>query len=105
MRGRVPGETAALVLEGVREAQAAGTSRAGSVEVILDEMEAARAALDRARPGDLVVLCVDYATETLKELEARRGIATPQALGASEHGPFESVGGDIDLVDRSAPGA
>ena len=33
-------------------------------------MDAARVALDRSRPGDLVVLCVDYATEVYKELEA-----------------------------------
>ncbi|HEX6844165.1 MAG TPA: cyanophycin synthetase [Actinomycetota bacterium] len=101
LRGRERGETAALVLEGIEQAQDAGAARAGHTEVILDEMEAARAALDRARPGDLVVVCVDYATETLKELEARRGIATPQAMRASERGPFESVGGDIDMVDRS----
>ena len=46
-----------------------GGARAGSVEVVLDEMEAARRALDRSRPGDLVVLCVDYATEVYKEIE------------------------------------
>ena len=36
-------------------------------------MDAARRALDRSRPGDLVVLCVDYATEVYKEIEQRRG--------------------------------
>ena len=40
-------------------------------------MEAARKALDRSRPGDLVVLCVDYATEVFKELESRRSLAAP----------------------------
>ena len=96
-RGRAPGETGALIMEGIQEARAAG-ARAGSAEIVADEMDAARAALDRARPGDLVVLCVDYATEVFKEIEARRGVASPAALLASEDGPFESVGGDIDLV-------
>ncbi|HEX5904247.1 MAG TPA: cyanophycin synthetase, partial [Actinomycetota bacterium] len=61
-RGRERGETAALVLEGVHEAMSTG-ARAGNAEVVVDEMEATRKALDRSRPGDLVVLCVDYATE------------------------------------------
>jgi cyanophycin synthetase len=96
-RGRQVGEVAALVMEGIREAQASG-ARVGHAEIVIDEMEAARKALDRARPGDLVVLCVDYATETYKELEARRGAASPSALRPSEGGPFESVGGDLDIV-------
>jgi cyanophycin synthetase len=75
-RGRKRGETAALVLEGVREAMREG-ARAGSVDVVLDEMEAARAALDRSRPGDLVVLCVDDAGAVFAELERRRSLAAP----------------------------
>ncbi len=70
-RGRDRGETAALVADGVREAQRGG-ARAGSVEIVTDEMDAARRALDRSRPGDLVVLCVDYASDVWDELEARR---------------------------------
>ncbi|MGH2684725.1 MAG: cyanophycin synthetase, partial [Actinomycetota bacterium] len=70
-RGREPGETAAIVMEGVQEAIRDG-ARAGHAEIIIDEMEAVRAALDRSRPGDLVVLCVDYARDVLRELEARR---------------------------------
>ncbi len=76
-RGRPTGQTAELILEGVREAQATGTARVGNAEIVLDEMEAARRALDRSRPGDLVVLCVDYATEVYRELESRRGIGGP----------------------------
>jgi cyanophycin synthetase len=100
-RGRPRGQTAALIEEGVREAIAKG-ARAGSVEVVPEEMDATRRALDRSRPGDLVVLCVDYATEVYKELEARRGAATPAALRASERGLIEAVGGDVDLIDLSA---
>jgi cyanophycin synthetase len=101
-RGRAKGETAGFVAEGVREAMAEGDARAGTVEIVLDEMDAARKALDRARPGDVVVLCVDYATEVYKELEKRRGSATPTALGPSEGGTIEAVGGDVDLIDLSS---
>jgi cyanophycin synthetase len=96
-RGRARGEAAGLIVEGVREAAASG-ARVGSVEVELDEMDATRRALDRSRPGDLVVLCVDYATEVYAELEHRRGVASPNVLKASEDGKFEAVGGDPDLM-------
>jgi cyanophycin synthetase len=99
-RGRTRGETAALILEGVYEGMAAG-ARIGSVEVVVDEMEATRKALGRSRPGDLVVLCVDYATEVYREIEARRGVASPNVLAASEDGDgrkLEAVGGDPDLM-------
>ena len=98
-RGRPIGQTAELILVGVREAQATGTARVGNAEIVLDEMDAARRALDRSRPGDLVVLCVDYATEVYRELESRRGTAAPQVLLASEgDGHLEPVGGDPDLL-------
>jgi cyanophycin synthetase len=99
-RGRERGGTAELILRGVEEARQEGGTRAGHVEIVLDEMEAARRALDRARPGDIVVLCVDYATEVYAELETRRGMASPRVLRASEDdGQFEAVGGDPDLVE------
>jgi cyanophycin synthetase len=98
-RGRPTGQTAELIASGVRAVMAEGGARAGNVEIVLDEMDAARRALDRSRPGDLVVLCVDYATEVYKELEARRSLATPQVLVASEDGTREAVGGDPDLQD------
>ena len=101
-RGRPPGQTAELILEGVRQAQASGGARAGHVEIVLDEMDAAKRALDRSRPGDLVVLCVDYATEVFKEIESRRGSASPQVLLASEgDGNVEAAGGDPDLLGAS----
>jgi cyanophycin synthetase len=97
-RGRERGETANLILEGVKEAMNAG-ARAGSAEVIVDEMEAVRAALDRSRPGDLVVLCVDYATDVFAELEQRRGVASPSVLRRSEGDLLEARGGDPDQLD------
>jgi cyanophycin synthetase len=101
-RGRPRGETAALVLDGVQEAIKHG-ARVGAVEIVLDEMEATREALDRARPGDLVVLCVDYATEVWKELEARRSLAQPRVLLPAEgDGQLEGIGGDPDLIEFGA---
>jgi len=70
-RGRERGETGMLVLEGIEEARARG-ARVGSALLIADELEACRSALDRSRPGDLVVLCVDRTAEVWDELEARR---------------------------------
>ena len=46
-RGRERGEVGAIILEGVRAAQASG-ARAGSAEIVTDEMTAARRALDLA---------------------------------------------------------
>jgi cyanophycin synthetase len=96
-RGRERGETAELVMEGIRDAQTNGGARAGHAEIVPDEMSAARRALDRARRGDLVVLCVDYATDVYRELESRRGVA-PGVLGPSEDGLIEAAGGDPDFV-------
>ncbi len=97
-RGRQRGETAALVLEGVREAMATG-ARVGNAEIVTDEMDATRRALDRSRPGDLVVLCVDHATEVYKELEGRRSLAAPTIFaGGDGNGHVESAGGDPDLL-------
>jgi cyanophycin synthetase len=90
LRGRAPGETASNVLEGVREAKAAG-ARAGRAEKVLDEMTAVRAALRRAIPGDLVVCCVDDAIGVYREAMAASGtsrggtaFADPGELAAPE---------------------
>jgi len=100
LRGRKLGETAGHILEGVHEAMGAGGARAGNVEVALDEMTATRRALDRSRPGDLVVLCVDYATEVWTELEARKSLASPGVMLAREDEDDQVEGsvGDPDLV-------
>jgi len=95
-RGRERGATAALILEGVREAIATG-ARAGNAEIVVDEMDAARKALDRSRPGDLVVLCVDHATEVYKELERRRSLAAP-TIFTEGNGQVEQHGGDPDML-------
>jgi len=55
------------VLSGGETARAAGGARTTSAEAILDEMSAVRSALGRARPGDLVVMCVDDAIGVYRE--------------------------------------
>ena len=61
-------------MQGIDEARREG-ARVGHAEVVTDELEACRSALDRSRPGDLVVLCVDRAAEVWDEIEARRSAA------------------------------
>jgi cyanophycin synthetase len=70
-RGRPRGATADLVEKGVRQAMASG-ARTGTVETILDELEATRRALDLGADGDLVVVCVDHPNEVWKELQRRQ---------------------------------
>ena len=80
LRGRKRGETAALVVEGVREAMREG-ARAGHVEVELEEVEAVRRAMARSRAGDLVLVCADHADRVWKELSGFRTVnGVPLAL-------------------------
>jgi cyanophycin synthetase len=84
-RGRPRGETAALIERGVRKAMAEN-ARCSEVEIVLDELDATRHALDRGRDGDLLVVCVDHANEVWKELQRRQhGAASPagSAIGAA----------------------
>jgi cyanophycin synthetase len=60
LRGRRPGETAGIVLDGVRRAQAEG-ARCQQAAAVLKELDAAMAAIGSASAGDLVVMCVDEA--------------------------------------------
>jgi cyanophycin synthetase len=58
LRGRQPGESALLVLQGINRAQADG-ARCATATVVEDEQEAAVAGMALAKPGDLVLLCAD----------------------------------------------
>lgn len=73
LRGRPPGAAATLVADGVHRARASATGRATRVERILDELAAVKAALRRANPGDLVVMCVDDALAVHREVMALAG--------------------------------
>jgi cyanophycin synthetase len=102
LRGRQRGETAGHIMEGIQEAVSDG-ARVGHAEIVLDEQNATRRALDRSRPGDLVVLCVDYATDVWKELERRKSLAQPRIMFAMDgDGQVEAVGGDPDLIRLDA---
>jgi cyanophycin synthetase len=70
LRGRAPGETAAHVMEGIRKAKADGSGRTTKSGMILEENPAVRTALRRARPGDLLVMCVDDAIGVYREAMA-----------------------------------
>jgi cyanophycin synthetase len=80
LRGRRPGEVAELIAAGAR---ASGDgARCRSLEVVLDELEASRLALDRANPGDLVVLCADRVDSIVDELQSRARPPGPAGAGA-----------------------
>jgi cyanophycin synthetase len=105
LRGRKRGETAAHVMEGLQEGMRGGDSRVGNAEIILDEMDATRKALDRSRPGDVVVLCADYASEVWKELERRRSLAQPGLVPSVRgNGQASTVGGDPDVFEFESSG-
>jgi cyanophycin synthetase len=87
LRGRNPGEAAANVVAGVREAQAKG-ARCHEVDAVLNELDAARTAIRQARPGDLVVVCADDAAAVYREaMELSRSRDRYTAIGAP--GEFE----------------
>ena len=97
-RGRERGATAALIQEGVEAAIRDG-ARCQKIEVVLDELDATRRALDQGRRGDLVVLCVDHANLAWKELQHRlhgTETAAPPVLPAT-NGAGSSA--DIDAED------
>jgi cyanophycin synthetase len=91
-RGRPRGGTAMLVEQGVREAMASG-ARTRQVTTILDELAATRQVLDTADPGDLVVLCVDYASNVWNELERRQHRTGGDGL--ADDGADDGVGAGV----------
>ena len=97
LRGRRVGESAALVTEGVKEAQAAGGVRVRAIETVLDEVEAVRHCVARANPGDIVVLCVDNHAKVIAELETITHSAQAGSAGTEP--------GDPDLDYRAEAGS
>ncbi len=91
LRGRKPGETAAIVLEGIHGARSAGTARASRADRILEETAAVRTALRRAVPGDLVVCCVDDAIGVYR--------AAMSAAGASRGGTAFTDPGELEAPE------
>jgi cyanophycin synthetase len=75
LRGRAPGVSATNVVEGIRAARGNGGNRTTKSEKVLEEITAVRTALRRAKPGDLVVMCVDDAIGVYRETMAAAGSA------------------------------
>jgi len=75
LRGRAPGETASNVLDGVKAVRGEGRARTIRSERVLEEAAAVRAALRRASPGDLVVICADDAVGVYREAMSLAGRA------------------------------
>jgi len=80
LRGRPEGESAANVIEGVRQAMARDGARTTRVQKILDEPSAVERALRRAAPGDLVVVCADDTTAVHRAALALGGGAPDTAF-------------------------
>ena len=100
LRRREKGVSAELLAEGVEAAIADG-ARCQTVVKVLDELEATRDAMSRARPGDLVVLCVDQHAKVVAELEDY----TNQAGAGSRTTEWQPGDPDLDpreLSDRAA---
>jgi cyanophycin synthetase len=91
LRGRAPGVSASNVVEGVRAERSNG-GRTVRAEKILDEMDAVRAALRRAHPGDLVVVCVDDAVAVYREAMSAAGAARG-ATAYADPGEFSAPEG------------
>jgi len=96
LRGRVRGDTAALVVQGVRDRMRQG-ARCKQAEVVLDEIDATRHAMSRANTGDLVVLCVDKHPAVLAELESWSNQAQAGASAAESE-----LLGDPDFAPTAA---
>jgi cyanophycin synthetase len=98
LRGRQPGVTAGLIQEGIEAAVREG-ARCEKIEVILDESDATKRALDLGRTGDLVVLCVDHASLAWNEVQ-RRLHGAPEA-GAPGDPETDGAGlaADIEAED------
>ena len=94
-RGRPRGETASLIERGVGEAMRDG-ARCTQVEVITNELEATRHALDMGREGDLIVVCVDHPNDVWKELQVRQhGAASPSPASAEAEDDLAEVELDV----------
>jgi cyanophycin synthetase len=97
-RGRPVGDTAALIEEGIRSAPP-DASRVESVTIVLEELAATRRALEIAREGDVVVLCVDHANQVWKELQRREHGAATETDGLRA---VIGIGDDADEIEIEA---
>jgi cyanophycin synthetase len=92
LRGREAGQSASNVIDGIRAARGEGRGRVVKMEKILDEMTAARTALRRASPGDLLVMCVDDAVAVYRQAMAVAG-STRGGTAFADPGELEAPEG------------
>ena len=93
LRGRQAGETAANVVDGIRAARADGKARTTRVDKVLDEPSAVKAALRRAQPGDLVVVCADDAVGVYREAMTLAGRNQGGGTAFADPGELEAPEG------------
>jgi cyanophycin synthetase len=93
LRGRQPGETAGNVVDGIRAARAGGKARTSKVDKVLDEASAVKAALRRAQPGDLVVVCADDAVGVYREAMSLAGRNQGGGTAFADPGELEAPEG------------
>jgi cyanophycin synthetase len=72
--------------------------RTREVEIITDEIEATRHALDLGREGDVIVVCVDHANDVWKELQRRQHGRASEPSEA-----LRAVTGIDDDLDEAEP--
>ena len=100
LRRRPAGQAAQLLADGARQAAAQG-GRARHIHVIPDELEATRAAVDLAEPGDVVAVCADHHGPVMALLEELTNMATP---GAQERGTADpDFDPELDLPVADEP--
>jgi cyanophycin synthetase len=92
LRGREAGQSASNVIDGIRAVRGEGRARVIKMEKILDELTAARTALRRATPGDLVVMCVDDAVAVYRQAMAVAG-STRGGTAFADPGELEAPEG------------
>jgi cyanophycin synthetase len=85
LRGRRPGESASLLVEGINRAQAAG-ARAKIVQIVTDEQDATAAGMKLAQQGDLVMLCADDTAAVYRKVMAE---AHSRPMGSAIGAPGE----------------
>ena len=90
LRGRQPGRSVELVMDGIQHAQQEG-GRCAKALAVPGELDAVVAAMKQAGPGDLVLLCSDDVTavyrRVMEEARSRSGgaaIAHPGEFAVEE---------------------
>jgi cyanophycin synthetase len=74
-------------------------ARCQKIEVVLDERDATKRALDLGRKGDLVVLCVDHANLAWGEVQRRLHGAPGDAAAADPEANGAGLAADIEAED------